>query len=60
LRDEDFDKCDEDENYMPQDKDENEGQEVAQPIEDDIPEEENEVSMNTICDNIANTLFSGG
>jgi hypothetical protein len=58
LRDEDFDKCDEDENYMPQDEDDNEGQEVAQPIEDDIPEE-NEVSMNTIRDNIANALVSG-
>jgi hypothetical protein len=58
LRDEDFDKCDEDENYMPQDEDDNEGQEVAQPIEDDIPEE-NEVSMNTIRDDIANALVSG-
>jgi hypothetical protein len=58
LRDEDFDKCYEDENYMPQDEDDNEGQEVAQPIEDDIPEE-NEVSMNTIRDNIANALVSG-
>jgi hypothetical protein len=59
LRDEDFDKCDEDENYMHQDEDDNEGQEVAQLIEDDIPEEENEVSMNTIHDNIANALVSG-
>jgi hypothetical protein len=58
LRNEDFDKCDEDENYMPQDEDDNEGQEVAQPIEDDIPEE-NEVSMNTIRDDIANALVSG-
>jgi hypothetical protein len=59
LRDEDFDKCDEDENYMAQDEDDKEGQEVAQPTEDDIPEEENEVSMNTIRDNIANDLVSG-
>jgi hypothetical protein len=59
LRDEDFDKCDEDENYMPQDEDDNEGQEVAQPTEDDILEEDNEVSMNTIRDNIANALVSG-
>jgi hypothetical protein len=58
LRDEDFDKCDEDENYMPQDEDD-EGQEVAQPIDDDILEEDNEVSMNTIRDNISNTLVSG-
>jgi hypothetical protein len=53
LRDKDFDKCDEDENYMPQ------GQEVSQPTEDDIAEEDNEVSMNTIRDNIANALVSG-
>jgi hypothetical protein len=33
---------------------------VAQPYEDDIPELENEVSMNTIHDNIANALVSGG
>jgi hypothetical protein len=59
LRDEDFDKCDEVDKYMPQDKDDNEGQEVTQPIEDDIPDEENKVSMNTIHDNIANALFSG-
>jgi hypothetical protein len=58
LRDEDFGKCDEDENYMPQDEDD-EGQEVAQPIDDDILEEDNEVSMNTIRDNISNTLVSG-
>jgi hypothetical protein len=32
---------------------------VAQPTEYDIPDEENEVSMNTIRDNIANTLVSG-
>jgi hypothetical protein len=37
---------------MPQDKDGNEGQEVAQPTEDDILEEDNEVSMNIIRDNI--------
>jgi hypothetical protein len=32
---------------------------VAQPIDDDILEEDNEVSMNTIRDNISNTLVSG-
>jgi hypothetical protein len=37
---------------MPQDKDGNEGQEVAQLTEDDILEEDNEVSMNIIRDNI--------
>jgi hypothetical protein len=59
LRDEDFDKCNEDEDYMPQDKDDNEGQEVAQLTEYDILEEENEVPMNTIRDNISNALVSG-
>jgi hypothetical protein len=57
LRDEDFDTCDED--YMPQDEDDNEVQEVAQPTEYDILDEENEVFMNTIRDNIANALVSG-
>jgi hypothetical protein len=33
---------------------------VAEPYEDDILESENEVFMNTICDNIANDLVSGG
>jgi hypothetical protein len=31
---------------------------VAQPTEDDILEEDNEVSMNTIRDNIENVLVS--
>jgi hypothetical protein len=43
---------------MPQDEDDNKGQEVAQPTDDDIPEEDNEVFMNTIHDNIANALVS--
>jgi hypothetical protein len=30
LRDEEFEKCDEDEDYMPKGEDDNEGQEVAQ------------------------------
>jgi hypothetical protein len=60
LRDEEFDKCDDDEDYMPNNEDDNAGQEVAEPYEDDIPESENEVSMNTICDNIANAWVSGG
>jgi hypothetical protein len=59
LRDEDFDKCDEDEDYMPQDENDNEVQEVAQQTEYDIPDEDNEVFINTIRDNIANDLVSG-
>jgi hypothetical protein len=38
LRDEEFDKCDDDENYMPDNGDDNAGQEVAEPFEDDISE----------------------
>jgi hypothetical protein len=60
LRDEEFEKYDDDEDYMPDNEDDNEGQEVSQPYEDDIPESENEVTMNTIRDNIANALVSGG
>jgi hypothetical protein len=60
LRDEEFDKCDDDEDYMPDNEDNNAGQEVAEPYEVDIPESENEVSMNTIRDNTANALVSGG
>jgi hypothetical protein len=59
LRDEEFDKCDEDEEYMP-DNEDVEGQEEAQMLDDDIPEEANEVTMNTIHDNIANAMVSGG
>jgi hypothetical protein len=59
LRDEEFDKCDEDEEYMP-DNEDDEGQEETQPSDDDIPEEANEVTMNTIRDNIANALVTGG
>jgi hypothetical protein len=59
LRDEDFDKCDEDEDYMPQDENDNEVQEVAQQTEYGILDEKNEVSMSTIRDNIANALVSG-
>jgi hypothetical protein len=59
LQDDDaFDKCDEDENYMPRDEDDTEEQEVAQPEVDEILEEENEVTMNTVRDNIANALIS--
>jgi hypothetical protein len=32
---------------------------VIEPYEDDIPELKNEVFMNTIHDNIVNTLVSG-
>jgi hypothetical protein len=33
---------------------------VAEPYEDGIPESGNEVSMNTIRDNMANVLVNGG
>ena len=52
LRDEEFDKCDEDEDYMPE-----AGQAATQAQGDNVPEEESEVSMNTIRDRIANALF---
>jgi hypothetical protein len=61
LRDDDFEKCDENEDYMPVDEDEdgNEGQQVVQVQDDDVVlEEENEISMNTIRDNIANALVT--
>jgi hypothetical protein len=45
---------------MPDKEDDNAGQEVVECYDDDIPESENEVFMNTIHDNIANTLVSGG
>jgi hypothetical protein len=60
LRDDEFEKCDNCEDYMPNNEDDNEGQEVADPYEDDISESENEVSMNTIPNNIVNALVSGG
>jgi hypothetical protein len=43
---------------MPRDEDDTEEQEVAQPQVDKILEEENEVTMNTVRDNIANALVS--
>jgi hypothetical protein len=54
------DKYNDDEDYMRDNEDDNAGQEVVKPYEDDFPESENEVSMNTIRDNIANALISGG
>jgi hypothetical protein len=57
LQDDAFDKYDEDENYMPRDEDNTEEQEVAQPQVDEILEEY-EVTMNTVRDNIVNTLVS--
>jgi hypothetical protein len=60
LRDKEFDKCDDNEDYMTDNEDDNEGQEVAESYEYDIPVSENEVSMNTIRDNIANVFVSGG
>jgi hypothetical protein len=60
LRHEEFEKCDEDEDYMPDNEDDNKEQEVAQLYEDDILESENEVTMNTIRDNITNALVSEG
>ena len=56
LKDDEFDKCDEDEDYMPENENNNDGQQVGS-HGDDIPEEENEVSMNNIRDNIANGLI---
>jgi hypothetical protein len=58
LQDDAFDKCDEDENYMPRDEDDTEEPEVAQLEVDEIIEEENEVTMNIVRDNIANALIS--
>ena len=52
LSDEEFDKCDEDEDYMPE-----AAHATAQPQGDDDLEEENEVTMNTIRDRIANALL---
>ena len=52
LGDEEFDKCDDDEDYMPE-----AAQATTQAQGDDVPEEENEVTMNTIRDMIANALF---
>jgi hypothetical protein len=43
---------------MPRDENDTEEQEVAQPEVDEILEEENEVTMNTVRDNIANALIS--
>jgi hypothetical protein len=60
LRDKEFDKCDDNEDYMTDNEDDNEGQEVAESYEYDIPVSKNEVSMNTIRDNIANVFVSGG
>jgi hypothetical protein len=61
LRDEKFDKYNDDEDYMSDNEDDNAGQEVAEPYENDIPESENEVSMNIIslfCNNyITHFLF---
>jgi hypothetical protein len=58
LQDDAFDKCDEDENYMPRDEDDTEEPEVAQLEVDEILEEENEVTMNIVRDNIANALIN--
>jgi hypothetical protein len=60
LRDEEFDKCDDDDDYMSDNEDANVGQEVAKSYEDGFSELKNEIFMNTICDNIANVLVSGG
>ena len=53
LRDEEFDKCDEDEDYMPGATQAT----TAPPQGDEVLEEENEVTMNTVRDRIANALF---
>jgi hypothetical protein len=59
LRDEEFDKYDKDEEYMP-DNEDDERQEEAQLSDDDIPEEANEITINIIRDNIANALVTRG
>jgi hypothetical protein len=59
LRDEEFNKCDDNKDYMPNNEDDNVRQEVIEPYEDDFPESENEVFMNTIHDNIVNSFISG-
>jgi hypothetical protein len=58
LHDDEFEKCDEDEDYIPEGEDDIEGQQVEDQGVDEVLEEENEVDMNTICDNIANALVS--
>jgi hypothetical protein len=60
LRDIAFERCDENEDYMPVDEDDNDDQPAVQVQgdEDVVTEEENEISMNTIRDNIANALVS--
>ena len=52
LQDEEFDKCDEDEDYML------EAAQAATQPQEDVGEEENEVTMHTIRVRIANDLFS--
>jgi len=53
LRDEEFDRCDADEEYMPK-----AARAAARTQGDDEPEGENEVTMNTIRDRIATALVS--
>jgi hypothetical protein len=60
LRDEEFDKCDDDDDYMSDNEDANAGQEVAESYEGGFSELKNEIFMNTIRDIIANALVSGG
>jgi hypothetical protein len=42
------------------DTEEDEGQQEAQTSDDDVCEEANAITMNTIRDNIVNALVSGG
>jgi hypothetical protein len=49
----------EDEDYIPGNDDDYDGQEVAEPSDSGIPDSKNEVTMNTIGDAIANALVSG-
>jgi hypothetical protein len=56
VRDEEFDKCKEHGDYMPIDVDDIEVKETTQLQEDDIVDEENEITMNTIRENIYNAL----
>jgi hypothetical protein len=60
LRDEEFDKCDDDDDYMSDNEDANARQEVAESYEGGFSELKNEIFMNTIRDIIANALVSGG
>lgn len=58
LKDDEFEKCDKDEDYIPVDEDDIKAQERTQLQDDDIADEEDEITMNAIRENIANALVS--